>query len=96
MSSVTSHPKYSIVYFAKYQIIHLEWLARNCAFCLCDLPEKNAPDLARAFFVQTEVRALFQHTQRVSKFHKQKGGVESVVHLAKFYPILGVLYAPMG
>ena len=51
------------------------------AFCLRDLPKKNAPDLARTFFVQTEVRALFQHVQSVSKV-RQKGRMGSDVHLA--------------
>jgi hypothetical protein len=92
---MTSHTKSSIVYFAKFQINYLESLACNGAFRLSDLLEKNAPDPARAFFVQTEVRALFQHIQRVSKF-LQKGGIGSVVHLAKFYPILGVPYRPNG
>ena len=38
-------------------IMYPEWLACNRAFCLCDLLEKNAPDAARAHFVQTEVRS---------------------------------------
>jgi len=57
------------------------WRACKCAFCLCDLLKKNAPDPARSFFVQAEVRALIQDIKGVSKFH-QKGGIWSVVHLA--------------
>jgi hypothetical protein len=91
----TSHTKSSIVYFAKFQINDPGSLACNRPLCLCDLLEKNAPDPARAFFVQTEVRALFQHIQRVPKF-QQKGGIGSAVHLAKFYPILRVPHRPNG
>jgi len=58
------------------------WPGSKCAFCLSDLLKKNTPDPARAFFVQAEVRTLFQHIKGVSKFH-QKGGIWSVVHLAR-------------
>jgi len=62
------------------------WRACKCAFCLCNLLKENAPDPARSFFVQAEVRALIQDIKGVSKFH-QKGGIWSVVHLEILYPI---------
>jgi len=63
----------------------VSWLACKSTFCLCDLLKKNAPDPAGALFVQSEVRTLFHHVQRESKFH-QKGGIGSVVHLENILP----------
>jgi hypothetical protein len=58
------------------------WLTCNCAFCLFDLPKKNAPDHASTFFIQAEVRAFFHYLQGVAKL-SQKGGIVLVVHLAR-------------
>lgn len=58
------------------------WLTCDRAFCLRDLPKKNALNHARAFFTETEVRAFFQHVQGDAEIH-QKGGSGLVVNLAK-------------